>query len=184
MSSEVALPAPSQFSFKDFLGGLARRRVLVSIIGGVCIFAALATALLLPPEYRSTGTILIEQQEVPADLVRSTVTAYADQRLQVINQRVMASTNLLDIIRRYSLYPDRQGKDTREELLRRMRKDIDLKMVRADVIDARSGQPRQATIAFSVSYNSRQPEHAAKVANELMSLYLSENLTERQRLAG
>ena len=184
MSGEVALPAPSQFSFKDFLGGLARRRGLVTAIAAACVITALAIALLLPPEYRSTGTILIEQQEVPADLVRSTVTAYADQRLQVIAQRVMTSSNLLDIIRRYSLYPDRQGKDTREELTRRMRQDVELKMIHADVIDPRSGMPRQATIAFSVGYNSRVPEHAVKVANELMSLYLSENLTERQRLAG
>ena len=184
MSSEVAQQAPSQFSFKDFIDGLVRRRALASAIAAVCVITALAIALLLPPSYRSTGTILIEQQEVPADLVRSTVTAYADQRLQVINQRVMTSSNLLDIMRRYSLYPRRQGTDTREELVHRMRDDINLKMVRADVIDPRSGTPRQATIAFSVSYDSREPEHAVKVANELMSLYLSENLTERQRLAG
>ena len=183
MSSEVAPPAPPQFSFKDFLGALGRRRRLALSIAAVCVVLAIAIAMLLPPQYRSTGTILIEQQEVPADLVRSTVTAYADQRLQVINQRVMTSTNLLDIIRRYSLYPERQGKDTREELVRRMREDIDLKMIHADVIDPRTGSPRQATIAFSVSFDSRVPEHAVKVANELMSLYLSENLTERQRLA-
>lgn len=184
MSSEVAQPAPSQLSFKDFIDGLVRRRVLAIAIAAVCVIAALAIALLLPPTYRSTGTILIEQQEVPADLVRSTVTAYADQRLQVINQRVMTSSNLLDIMRRYSLYPQRQGRDTREELVHRMRSDINLKMVRADVIDPRTGAPRQATIAFSVSYDSRSPDAAVKVANELMSLYLSENVQERQRLAG
>jgi len=186
MSGEVAQPAApsSQFSFKDFLDGLVRRRALASAIAAVCVITALAIALLLPPSYRSTGTILIEQQEVPADLVRSTVTAYADQRLQVINQRVMTSSNLLDIMRRYSLYPERQGHDTREELVRRMREDINLKMVRADVIDPRTGAPRQATIAFSVYYDSRSPEAAVKVANELMSLYLSENVQERQRLAG
>jgi len=184
MSGEVAQQAQPQFSFKDFIGALSRRRGLAIAIAAVCMIVAIAIALLIPPSYRSTGTILIEQQEVPADLVRSTVTAYADQRLQVINQRVMTSNNLLDIMRRYSLYPQLQGKDTREELVRRMRGDIDLKMVRAEVIDPRSGAPRQATIAFSVSYDSRVPEHAVKVANELMSLYLSENLTERQRLAG
>jgi protein tyrosine kinase modulator len=184
MSGEVAQPAPSQFSFKDFISAIGRRRGLVTAIAATCVVIALAIALLLPPSYRSTGTILIEQQEVPTDLVRSTVTAYADQRLQVINQRVMTSSNLLDIMRRYSLYPDRQGRDTREELVRRMRGDIDLKMVRADVIDPRTGAPRQATIAFSVSYDSRSPEAAVKVANELMSLYLSENVQERQRLAG
>jgi polysaccharide biosynthesis transport protein len=184
MSGEVMQPAPSQFSFKDFVDGLVRRRTLATAIAAACLITAFAIALLLPPSYRSTGTILIEQQEVPADLVRSTVTAYADQRLQVINQRVMTSSNLLDIMRRYSLYPERQGRDTREELVRRMREDIDLKMVRADVIDPRTGAPRQATIAFSVSYDSRSPEAAVKVANELMSLYLSENVQERQRLAG
>lgn len=184
MSGEATQQAPSQFSFKDFMDGLARRRALAIAIASVCIVAALAIALLLPPSYRSVGTILIEQQEVPADLVRSTVTAYADQRLQVINQRVMTSSNLLDIMRRYSLYPERQSRDTREELVRRMREDVNLKMVRADVIDPRTGAPRQATIAFSVSYDSRSPEAAVKVANELMSLYLSENVQERQRLAG
>ena len=185
MSGEVALPAPpSQFSVKDFMGGLSRRRGLVAAIAAVCVVSALTIALLLPPEYRSMGTILIEQQEVPADLVRSTVTAYADQRLQVIAQRVMTSSNLLDIIKRYSLYPERQGKDTREEMVSRMRRDIELKMIHADVIDPRTGSARQATIAFSVGYNSRVPEHAVKVANELMSLYLSENIAERQRLAG
>src|SRR5689334_3612610 len=112
MSGELAQQAPSQFSFRDFVDGLVRRRALAIGIAAVCVIAALAIALLLPPSYRSTGTILIEQQEVPADLVRSTVTAYADQRLQVINQRVMTSSNLLDIMRRYSLYPERQGRDT------------------------------------------------------------------------
>src|SRR5690348_1507401 len=106
MSGEVVQQSPSQFSFKDFLSGVSRRRGLVAAIAAVCVLVALAIALLLPPSYRSTGTILIEQQEVPVDLVRSAVTAYADQRLQVINQRVMTSSNLLDIMRRYSLYPE------------------------------------------------------------------------------
>jgi polysaccharide biosynthesis transport protein len=183
MSIEAA-QSGSQFSLKDFGAGLAQRRVLAIVLAAVFIVAALAFALLLPPEYRSAGTILIEQQEVPADLVRSTVTAYADQRLQVINQRVMTSQNLLDIMRRHKLYADRQEKDTREELVQRMRGDINLKMINADVIDPRSGAPRQATIAFSVSYTNRSPEQAVRVANELTSLYLSENLNERQRLAG
>jgi polysaccharide biosynthesis transport protein len=182
MSTEVN--QEQQFSLKDFGIAIVRRRVLAIGLAVTFLLAAMLIALLLPPEYRSTGTILIEQQEVPAELVRSTVTAYADQRLQVINQRVMTSQNLLEIMRRYSLYPERQGEETREELVRRMRGDIALKMINADVIDPRSGTPRQATIAFSVSYTSRSPEHAVKVANELSSLYLTENLTERQRLAG
>jgi polysaccharide biosynthesis transport protein len=182
MSSDSQIEPP-KFGLRDFLTAFARRGVLAITTATVCVVATLLFALLLPPTYRSTGTILIEQQEVPAELVRSTVSAYADQRLQVINQRVMTSQNLLAIIRRFQLYPELQGKETREALVSRMRKDVELAMINADVIDPRSGAPRKATIAFSVAYDSRTPEHAVKVANELSSLYLTENLTERQRLA-
>ena len=171
------------FSLRDFVSAIARRRWVAILTIVPCVLAAVLFAALLPPHYRSTGTILIEQQEVPQDLVRSTVSAYADQRLQVINQRVMTSQNLLNIMARYGLYPERQGKDTREKLVERMRDDVALKLINADVIDPRSGAARQATIAFSVSYTSRSPDHAVKVANEITSLYLNENLTERQRVA-
>jgi succinoglycan biosynthesis transport protein ExoP len=64
-----------------------------------------------------------------------------------------------------------------------MRKDIGLKMISADVIDPRSGRPTSATIAFEVSYMSGNPDLAAKVANELTTLYLNENLNSRTQLA-
>ena len=79
---------------------------------GVLLVAILA-AVLWPPTYRSTGTILIEQQEVPTDFVRSAVTSYADQRVQVISQRVMTSTNLLSIIEKYGLYSQVRDTSTR-----------------------------------------------------------------------
>src|SRR5262249_55231494 len=91
--------------------------------------------------------------------------------------------NLLDIIQRYGLYPRQRRRDTREELVKRMRDDVAFKMISADVIDPRSGLPRAATIAFTVSYTSRSQEQAVKVANELVTLYLNENLNERTRLA-
>ena len=186
MSTETLASSPAAgppLGLKDFFNALSRRRVVAIAVAAVCVVIALTIAFVLPAQYRAGSTILIEQQEVPTEFVRSSVTSYAAQRLQMINQRVMTSQNLLDIIRRYSLYPERQGKDPREQLVRRMREDIALKMIDADVIDPRSGSPQKATIAFSVSYTSRDPAHAVKVANELTSLYLSENLTERTRLA-
>jgi uncharacterized protein involved in exopolysaccharide biosynthesis len=56
-------------------------------------------------------------------------------------------------------------------------------MISADVVDPRTGVPRQATIAFAVSYDNASPDLAVKVANEITSLYLNENLTSRNRLA-
>jgi uncharacterized protein involved in exopolysaccharide biosynthesis len=160
---------------------LHRKLLILAFI--VCFLAMAALAILLPPTYRSAGTILIEQQEMPQELVRSTVTSYADERVQVISKRVMTTETLLNIVRRYDLYPKERAKETREALLGRMRKDIGLKMISADVIDPRSGRPTAATIAFEVSYLSRSPDLAAKVANELTTLYLNENLNNRTQLA-
>src|SRR5208283_420677 len=105
-----------------------------------------------------------------------------DQRVQVISQRVMTTQNLIALIDRYKLYSDIRQREPREVLLEKMRGDIGMHMISADVIDPRSGRPTQATIAFSVSYQSRSPDLALKVANDLTSLYLNENLSSRTQL--
>jgi uncharacterized protein involved in exopolysaccharide biosynthesis len=156
-----------------------RRRGTFWAVAGTLVALTLLIAVLWPPTYRAMATILIEQQEIPQELVRSVITTYADQRVQTISQRVMTSQNLFSLIDRYKLYPDKRDRVPREELLEIMRDDIAMKMISANVIDPRSGQPTHATIAFSVSYDSRSPDLALKVANELSSLYLNENLTSR-----
>jgi polysaccharide biosynthesis transport protein len=170
-------------TLRGYLAAAKHRRLQLILTFSASLLAAAVLATVLPPHYRSAGTILIEQQEMPQELVRSTVTSYADERVQVISKRVMTTETLLNIIRRYDLYPRERAKDTREALLTQMRKDIGLKMISADVIDPRSGHPTSATIAFEVSYTSRSAELAAKVANELTTLYLNENLNNRTQLA-
>jgi protein tyrosine kinase modulator len=160
-----------------------RQRRVFFVVGTLGIALTFALALLLPPTYQAGATILIEQQEIPQELVRSAVTSFADQRVQVISQRVMTTQNLLSLIERYDLYPDIRMSKPREVLLQKMRDDIALKMISADVIDPRSGRPTQATIAFSVSYKNHSAELALKVANDLTSLYLNENLTSRTQMA-
>jgi polysaccharide biosynthesis transport protein len=154
------------------------------LLGGSAVMgAAVVAALFWPPTFRSTGTILIEQQEVPEDFVRSAITSYADQRVQVISQRVMTSSNLLDIISKYDLYPEARRTKAREAIVTAMRKDIKLDMISADVMDPRQGRATKATIAFAVSFEHRSPQVAAAVANELTSLYLRENLETRKAQA-
>jgi polysaccharide biosynthesis transport protein len=160
-----------------------RRRGTFYVVTSAAGIVAILLATFLPATYQAAATILIEQQEIPQELVRSVITSFADQRVQVISQRVMTTQNLLGLIERYNLYPDIREKQPREVLLAKMRGDIGMHMISADVIDPRSGRPTQATIAFSVSYKSRSPELALKIANELTTLYLNENLTSRTQLS-
>jgi polysaccharide biosynthesis transport protein len=155
-----------------------RRRTFFIVAISVFLIAAVA-AFLWPSTYRATGTILIEQQEIPQEMVRSVITSFADERIQTIRQRVMTTKNLMELIERYNLYPDIREKKPREVLLKKMQDDTSMKMISADVIDPRSGHPMQANIAFAVSYQSHSPDLALKVANDVVSLYLNENVRSR-----
>jgi polysaccharide biosynthesis transport protein len=182
-TSPASFDAHQPLDLRETIRNYWRHKRIFSLVAGILTALTICVALLWPPTYQSGGTILIEQQEIPQDLVRSAVTSFADQRVQVISQRVMTTQNLLSLIERYNLYPNMRLSKPREVLLQRMRDDIALKMISADVIDPRSGRPTQATIAFNVSYKNRSPELALKVASDLASLYLNENLTSRTHLA-
>jgi len=167
----------------DYLGALRRRRVMILLVAGF-IFAIGATiAFVLPSTYQSTATILIEEQEIPSELIQSTVTSYAAQRIQIISQRVMARSNLMEIVEKYGLYKDERKRSTIEQILATMRRDIGIEMITAEVVDPRTGRPSMATIAFSLAFTSKSPKQAQKVASELTTLYLNENLKSRTEKA-
>jgi hypothetical protein len=165
--------------FSERLQAFKRYRKALVAVFAAALAISTGAAIFWPATYRSTATILIEQQEIPQDFVRTMISSFADQRIQVISQRVMTSQNLMRIVERYDLYPWQRRTQAREAVLERMRDDIKMRMVSANVIDPRSGHPTQATIAFTVGYDSRHPDLALKVANELTSLYLEENLALR-----
>ena len=88
---------------------------------------------------------------------------------------------LLQLVEKYGLYEKYRQRATNDEILAQMRKDIKLTTVNADISDRSSGRRVNATIAFTISYDSPQADRAQMVANELASLYLNENLKARQQ---
>jgi succinoglycan biosynthesis transport protein ExoP len=181
-TAQSIMQAPPM-DLREKLRSYWRLRPAFLIVSGTLMSLTMVVAVMWPPTYRSGATILIEQQEIPQELVRSAISSFADQRVQVISQRVMTTQNLMSLIERYNLYPDIRDSKPREVLLQKMRNDISMKMISADVIDPRSGRPTQATIAFTVSYQNHSPDLTLKVANELTTLYLNENLTSRTQMA-
>jgi len=168
---------------REFIDAIKRRRLLATLTTAAAFALVLVVTLLWPTKYRASATILIEQQEIPQDMVRSTITSFADQRIQVISQQVMTTSNLLRIIDQYGLYPHMVDTSAREEILEEMRGDTRLDMISAEVVDPRSGRPTSATIAFTIAYLGRTPDQALKVANELSSLFLQKNVESRTETA-
>src|SRR5262245_35996926 len=176
------MEAPAQDLY-HYLALLRRRKTLMLMVGVSLLIASAALAFLLPAVYRSTATILIEEQEIPPDLVRSAIASYADQRIETIKQQVLSRATLWHMIEQYNLYGSLRKSSATEEVLARFVKDIQIDVMNVKVIDKRTQNPTQATIAFKLSYEGESAELAQKVANQLTSLFLAENLKTRERHA-
>ncbi|MET0054010.1 MAG: lipopolysaccharide biosynthesis protein, partial [Candidatus Thiodiazotropha sp. 6PLUC10] len=151
----------------DYLAILKRRRMQLIAPAAIILLLSIVLAVGLPSVYRAEATILIEQQEIPTELVRSTVTSYAGERIHVISQRVMTTENLVKIIDDYGLYKEERDSTSVTLLAKELNEDIELEMVSADVVDPRSGRPTTATIAFKLAFSNKDPRVAQKVTNEL-----------------
>jgi polysaccharide chain length determinant protein (PEP-CTERM system associated) len=175
---EIAPMAPM-----DYINILKRRKWSLILPALIVILIAVVVALALPSIYMSTSTILIEEQDIPADFVMTTVTSYVEQRLQSINQRIMSYTRLSEIIQRFNLYPELKDNLTAEQIVDKMKEDTALAPVSTEVVDPRTGKSTSATIAFTLSYEGTNPGKTQQVTNILTSLFLAENLEVRKKQA-
>ncbi len=164
----------------DFFEICKRRKWHFVIPAFSIFFIILCIAMGLPRIYRSSATILIEEQEIPRDYVMTSVTSYAEQRLQIINQKIMSSSRLIEIVKKFNPYPKLMGTLTMDEIVSKMRKDIQLTPISAETMDRRTGRPTVLTIAFRLSYEGKNQEAVQRVANVLVSLYLEEHIQVRE----
>jgi len=164
-------------------GVIRRRKNIFSVLFLSVMLLAVVIAFALPPIYLAKSTILIEGQQIPQEYVQSTITGYVEERLQMITQQIMSHTRLFEIINRFNLYPDLRKHYVQSEIVEKMRDDIILETISADVLDRRTGRPTAATIAFALSYEGKDPVTVQRVAGVLASLYLEENLKNREERA-
>jgi uncharacterized protein involved in exopolysaccharide biosynthesis len=157
---------------------LLKRRWVHFLIPFISVLLVGAAALVLwPPTYYSEGKILVQSQQIPTELVRPTVTSAAQERIQVIEQRTMTRDNLLAIADKFRLFPDRRSLMSPTQLVDLMKKNIKIEPYAQPLSFGRgSASP---TIIFTVGFEAADPETAAKVANELITRILNEDLRDR-----
>jgi uncharacterized protein involved in exopolysaccharide biosynthesis len=178
MAFEIAVPEDDNRTFGDYLDALKRRRKPALILALTLLVLGTVTIFVWPNAYTSTAVILIEDPEIPPGLVPSTVTTFASRQIQYINQRVMTRTNLAQIIEKFNLFPEERKYLPTLLLVQDVEKDMSI-----DVIDVQQqgagGQQFNSTIAFKLGFEHTDPQIARQVANELVSLYLAENVRSR-----
>jgi uncharacterized protein involved in exopolysaccharide biosynthesis len=157
-------------NFSHYLD-IAKRRFFYFLLPfGLISILGLYLAAIQKPNYLSEGKILVESPVIAPDPMRPVVTATtANERIQLIQQRVMTRDNLLSIANKFGLFPQRSG------VLELMRQSAQIKPVEID------GQPRQGTptIAFTVGFEYDNPELAMRVANEFVTSLIGEDARSR-----
>lgn len=156
-----------------------KRRFFLFTIPFVLVLAVGSLATLAwPAKFFSYGTILVESQEIPRDLVRPTVSTLANERIRIIEQRIMTRDNLVELAKKFRLSPGWQEQISGTEVVDFIRKRTQIKPSELKL----KGQQKDA-IAFTVGFEYEQPVVATKVANELVTMIMREDVRSRTEFA-
>lgn len=166
-----------EFSLEDGLIVLRRRIAYFLAPMAIIVPIGLVIIMLLPPLYVAQGKILVEDQQIPTALVQSTLNTYIEERLQTIRQRVTTRARLLEVADKFDLFPRELGLSESEKAAR-MKSAFDINLINSANTSGRRNQGGN-TIAFTVSYMDQSPDRAFQVANEFMTLILSEDVRTR-----
>lgn len=167
-------------TLRDYLDIVWRRKYWIVIPAAILMIGATLFTYSLPATYRSEGLILIESQEIPPDLIRTTVTSYADQRIEVIKQRLLTTNRIMEYVNKHNLYADERSKTpATAPIVALFRDNVAVEIVQANVTDPTSGRATRASIAFRVAFMDKSPQTAQRVANDLVTEFLSENVRTR-----
>lgn len=161
---------------------MAKRRALYFLIPFLLAAAAGAVIVMkIPAIFESKATILVESQQIPQDLVKSTVSALAAERLQVIEQLVKARDNILVVADKFNVLANKPNL-SQTERVEEIKSRIRIAPVELSLAGRRARDDR-LTVAFTVSFEDESPVTAARVANELVTIVLNEDAKSRSSRA-
>jgi succinoglycan biosynthesis transport protein ExoP len=169
--------------FSDYIHAIARRKALLFGIAIPIAVLAILLTVTLPDVYTSSALVEIDEPSNTASLSTGANTAaeessYADQYVQNLKGIVLTDANLRKLNAQYDLYPDLA--DDEDTMLKRVRRDIDVKIVTTPILDPRTGREREVVNAFTLSYDNRVPTKAQQGAQWLVGAFLAEHRRQRQ----
>ncbi|HNS44942.1 MAG TPA: hypothetical protein PKH37_06930 [Alphaproteobacteria bacterium] len=181
------------FFLLEYLSVLKHRKY---IFAGVFTFVFLVSLIFAMSwsRYTSFATVEVSRPEISTDVVEAngpnavtTVEALADLQISRLKQKVLSTSSLAEIITKLNLYPAQRKSTPIAYVAEDMRKKIDVQLLSTSLANPASAQKASAlqlsAIAFTVSFKYGDPVLAQKTVNELVTLFLDEDLKERRSTA-
>jgi polysaccharide chain length determinant protein (PEP-CTERM system associated) len=164
------------FDFSQIPQFLRRRRWWILLTACASTLATIAAVQLIPNRYTSDATVLVIQQQVPERYVVSTTTTDVSQALQGMTQEVLSRARLLSIIDAVGLYEKERKHLAPEQMLERMRRDIDIQPLE-------TGPEKRNVNSFKISFVADNAQRAQAVTAKLTQLFIQENVNMREHQA-
>jgi polysaccharide chain length determinant protein (PEP-CTERM system associated) len=163
----------------DYQGLLRRRRHYLLTIIPASLLAAVFVAFVLPPKYRASGTIMLEDSSLPQNVIATTVTQEDDnperaaQTLELLRRKVMTKDSLLHVVNEIDPYPNLKNMTPSQKA------NLILEDSAVERVDPITFQPVEQSKAFSILYLNPDPDVAAAVDQKLVDLFVTFNQRTR-----
>ncbi|MEW2912731.1 DUF874 domain-containing protein [Leisingera sp. JC11] len=150
------------YSLGDFLDMVRRRLFTIACVFVLGCLVSLWFAASQQHEYETAEVLQITQPQIAGELAKSTVEGSSARRMQLIEQRLMARSSLLEIIEKFGLYADQDALTDLQKVVQ-LRTAVQITGVAA----AREGFTDDGTISV-LTITARMPtaEQAQQVASE------------------
>jgi polysaccharide biosynthesis transport protein len=150
---------------------LWERRYYVLACFVVLTIAGVIGAFALPTTYRSTATLLVQAQDLPASLVDSPASGAVEQRIARIREQVLARGDLIQLIEQNDLYSNERRSKPLSKIIDKMRKSSSVSALAGDIGQQSSTQSN--TVALAMSFDYPDPVKAQVVLQSFVTKFLS-----------
>jgi polysaccharide chain length determinant protein (PEP-CTERM system associated) len=165
-----------EMTIDDYLSILRRRIWLLVIPAVVCAAGAYTVSLFLPSKWTSETVVLVEEPAVPDSIVKPIISGDLNQRLATMREQILSRTRLQQMIEKFGLFREDEGKRSTEELVARLRNSIEVSPVRPMAETRYNGLP-----GFTVSVVASQAQLAQQICTEITSIFMQQNILFRAR---
>lgn len=181
-----------ELELKDYIAILRRRKYYFFTVACAIFLLSVMFAMRLS-NYRATATVEIAPPEISAAAaspsgvsISDYMESLADLRISHLQQKVLSTASLIEIITKFDLYPGARKTMPIAAVAEGMRK-----KVKIDLVGSTLANPSSATrsadalsaIAFTLSFDYSVPLITQQVTNELVLRFLEEDLKDRRKSA-
>ena len=137
--------------------------ILPTILG---IAVGFGSIYLIEPTYQASVLLFVEEQKVPTNFVKSSITSRIDQRVKTLEQQLSSRSNIERLIEEAGLHPELRGQVSMDRLIEMTRRQLWIE--------------RQRNQAFRIVFEGSDPNSVAIAANKLAEMFIAENLKLRE----